>query len=204
MMDLAHREPLSPTGTGPPPAHANVFLENGARLYLDTGFHPEYATPECDDVAELVSHRQLPPYIAAQAPERSGETRGKCPEKARSRSGHALVASWSCTGSCGLSMTTSTPESADDFDQVHLQPHARLPVPLLRPHAVERLRPTPGQRFAHLRSKAVYEDEARESPTKATKPRGGAVCRRGYVRASGRLGAGWGARGEVRRRGAEG
>src|SRR5713101_3879333 len=69
----------------------------------------------------------------AQAPERSGETRGKCPEKARSRSGHALVASWSCTGSCGLSMTTSTPESADDFDQVHLQPHTRLPVPLLRP-----------------------------------------------------------------------
>src|SRR5262245_873419 len=36
--------------------NANVFLENGARLYLDTGFHPEYATPECDDVAELVSH----------------------------------------------------------------------------------------------------------------------------------------------------
>src|SRR5262249_51470454 len=30
--------------------------ENGARLYLDTGFHPEYATPECDDVAELVCH----------------------------------------------------------------------------------------------------------------------------------------------------
>src|SRR3989449_3173132 len=36
--------------------NANVFLENGARLYLDTGFHPEYATPECDDVTELVSH----------------------------------------------------------------------------------------------------------------------------------------------------
>jgi proteasome accessory factor A len=36
--------------------HANVFLENGARLYLDTGFHPEYATPECDDVVELVIH----------------------------------------------------------------------------------------------------------------------------------------------------
>jgi hypothetical protein len=35
-------------------------------------------------------------------------------------------------------MTTSTPESADDFDQVHLQPHARLSVPLLRAHAVER------------------------------------------------------------------
>src|SRR5919108_691078 len=36
--------------------NANVLLENGARLYLDTGFHPEYATPECDDVAELVIH----------------------------------------------------------------------------------------------------------------------------------------------------
>ena len=40
----------------PSARHANVFLENGARLYLDTGFHPEYATPECDDVAELVIH----------------------------------------------------------------------------------------------------------------------------------------------------
>jgi proteasome accessory factor A len=25
----------------------NVFLENGARFYLDTGCHPEYATPDC-------------------------------------------------------------------------------------------------------------------------------------------------------------
>jgi proteasome accessory factor A len=36
--------------------NANVFLENGARLYLDTGFHPEYATPECDDIMELCIH----------------------------------------------------------------------------------------------------------------------------------------------------
>ena len=35
---------------------SNVFLQNGARLYLDVGSHPEYATPECDDVAELVTH----------------------------------------------------------------------------------------------------------------------------------------------------
>ena len=35
---------------------SNVFLRNGARLYLDVGSHPEYATPECDDVAELVIH----------------------------------------------------------------------------------------------------------------------------------------------------
>src|SRR2546423_2656344 len=36
--------------------NAIVFLENGALLYLDTGFHPEYATPECDDITELVIH----------------------------------------------------------------------------------------------------------------------------------------------------
>ncbi len=35
---------------------SNVFLENGARLYLDVGSHPEYATPECDRVIDLVAH----------------------------------------------------------------------------------------------------------------------------------------------------
>ena len=35
---------------------SNVFLVNGARLYLDVGSHPEYATPECDSVYDLVAH----------------------------------------------------------------------------------------------------------------------------------------------------
>ena len=35
---------------------SNVFLRNGARLYLDVGSHPEYATPECDDIVDLVAH----------------------------------------------------------------------------------------------------------------------------------------------------
>ncbi len=35
---------------------SNVFLENGARLYLDVGSHPEYATPECDSVYDVVAH----------------------------------------------------------------------------------------------------------------------------------------------------
>lgn len=35
---------------------SNVFLENGARLYLDVGSHPEYATPECDQLTDLVAH----------------------------------------------------------------------------------------------------------------------------------------------------
>ncbi len=35
---------------------SNVFLENGARLYLDVGSHPEFATPECDDLEDVVAH----------------------------------------------------------------------------------------------------------------------------------------------------
>jgi len=35
---------------------SNVFLRNGARLYLDVGSHPEYATPECDNAIDLVTH----------------------------------------------------------------------------------------------------------------------------------------------------
>ena len=35
---------------------SNVFLRNGARLYLDVGSHPEYATPECDSVPDVVVH----------------------------------------------------------------------------------------------------------------------------------------------------
>ncbi len=35
---------------------SNVFLENGARLYLDVGSHPEYATPECDNLLDVVAH----------------------------------------------------------------------------------------------------------------------------------------------------
>lgn len=35
---------------------SNVFLTNGARLYIDVGAHPEYATAECDDWSQLVAH----------------------------------------------------------------------------------------------------------------------------------------------------
>lgn len=37
---------------------SNAFLTNGARFYQDTGCHPEYATPECDDVFEVVAHEK--------------------------------------------------------------------------------------------------------------------------------------------------
>jgi proteasome accessory factor A len=35
---------------------AGEFLGNGGRLYVDRGGHPEYATPECRSVADLVTH----------------------------------------------------------------------------------------------------------------------------------------------------
>src|SRR4026207_109982 len=35
---------------------SNVFLRNGARLYLDVGSHPEKNRPECDDIGEKKNH----------------------------------------------------------------------------------------------------------------------------------------------------
>lgn len=35
---------------------SNAFLGNGARFYQDTGCHPEYSTPECDNLFDLVVH----------------------------------------------------------------------------------------------------------------------------------------------------
>jgi proteasome accessory factor A len=45
---------------------SNVFLANGARLYLDVGSHPEYATPECDSIADLVVHDKAGERILEQ------------------------------------------------------------------------------------------------------------------------------------------
>jgi len=45
---------------------SNVFLANGARLYLDVGSHPEYATPECDSIEDLVAHDKAGERILEQ------------------------------------------------------------------------------------------------------------------------------------------
>ena len=45
---------------------SNVFLANGARLYLDVGSHPEYATPECDSIYDLVAHDKAGERILEQ------------------------------------------------------------------------------------------------------------------------------------------
>ena len=51
--------------TVPGARNGNVFLENGGRLYLDSGFHPEYATPEADQVSDLVAHDKAGERIVA-------------------------------------------------------------------------------------------------------------------------------------------
>ena len=56
---------------------SNVFLENGSRLYLDVGSHPEYATAECDSLRDLVAQdkagesilRELVGYAQSQLSE---------------------------------------------------------------------------------------------------------------------------------------
>ncbi|GAA2162340.1 Pup--protein ligase [Pedococcus bigeumensis] len=56
---------------------SNVFLSNGSRLYLDVGSHPEYATPECDHVRQLVVHdkagERIIEGLVADAQERLAE-----------------------------------------------------------------------------------------------------------------------------------
>ena len=56
---------------------SNVFLENGSRLYLDVGSHPEYATPECDSLDDLVAHdkagERILEGLVASAEQRLGE-----------------------------------------------------------------------------------------------------------------------------------
>jgi len=56
---------------------SNVFLENGARLYLDVGSHPEYATPECDSIYDVVVHdkagERILEGLVASAEERLAE-----------------------------------------------------------------------------------------------------------------------------------
>jgi proteasome accessory factor A len=42
---------------------SNVFLENGGRLYLDVGSHPEFATPECDTISDVVTFDRAGDYI---------------------------------------------------------------------------------------------------------------------------------------------
>lgn len=44
----------------------STFLDNGGRVYVDTGQHPEYATPECDSLIELLRYERAGDVIMDQ------------------------------------------------------------------------------------------------------------------------------------------
>lgn len=48
------------------------FLGNGGRFYIDRGAHPEYATPECADVRDIVSHEKAGDRIVQGLVARAG------------------------------------------------------------------------------------------------------------------------------------
>ena len=77
---------------------SNVFLENGARLYLDVGSHPEYATPECDTRLRPRRPRQgggadprRSPEGGRGAPPRGGDLRRHLPLQEQHRLGRQLL-----------------------------------------------------------------------------------------------------------------
>jgi len=45
----------------------NNFLPNGSRFYIDVGNHPEYATPECDSVFDVVAADRAGEHIVGEA-----------------------------------------------------------------------------------------------------------------------------------------
>ncbi len=44
----------------------SIWLSNGARVYVDIGAHPEYATPECRRVRDLVAHEKAGEWICTE------------------------------------------------------------------------------------------------------------------------------------------
>ena len=54
---------------------SSVFLRNGARLYLDVGSHPEYATPECATITDLIAHDRAGELVCTRLVARAEEMR---------------------------------------------------------------------------------------------------------------------------------
>jgi proteasome accessory factor A len=51
---------------------AGEFLGNGGRFYIDRGSHPEYATPECRSVLDLVAHEKAGDRLVQKLVEEAG------------------------------------------------------------------------------------------------------------------------------------
>ncbi|WP_244963233.1 Pup--protein ligase [Actinomyces trachealis] len=51
----------------------NIFTSGGSRLYLDVGSHPEYATAECDRLADLLAQDRAGEIIMARLAEQANQ-----------------------------------------------------------------------------------------------------------------------------------
>lgn len=52
----------------------NTYLANGARLYLDVGSHPEYATAECDSIEDLLINDRAGELYFAELADTANQT----------------------------------------------------------------------------------------------------------------------------------
>ena len=58
---------------------SNIFTRGGARLYLDVGSHPEFATAECDRLGDLLAQDRAGELVMASAwPQRAFPDRFTC------------------------------------------------------------------------------------------------------------------------------
>lgn len=56
---------------------AGEFLGNGGRFYIDRGGHPEYATPECANVLDLIAHEKAGDRIVQDVVEEARTALGR-------------------------------------------------------------------------------------------------------------------------------
>jgi hypothetical protein len=55
---------------------SDVLLRNGARLSLVVASHPEYTTPDCDSVPDLIAHDKGHLAVPAETPDGEDGARG--------------------------------------------------------------------------------------------------------------------------------
>jgi proteasome accessory factor A len=72
MLEVARRSyPHLLDGSG-----GGLFLANGARLYVDRGSHPEFATPECDDPRDVVRYIRAGEAMLLDLAKQAGDESG--------------------------------------------------------------------------------------------------------------------------------
>ena len=84
-----------------------LYLQNGARFYVDAGSHPEYSTPECSSPTDVVRHILAGERILRSLADELPEVRaGKRASIFRSNLDYVTGKTWGChEGWISISMT---------------------------------------------------------------------------------------------------